>query len=219
MPEKQKAQVLQAFFECRMTYRQPVFDLRTLHSELAPALYQALRKWNVGLENVTWKQSPLNASEIQVVLSLMSGRVAFSVGLGQATLFVSNPNWSEAPLILEIGEAGFCALVDGKKINVDKWQASVWMHLATADQSGKAVVSKFIRDAGKDTSDDPVIAYGFSVYRRDSSWVVDKSVLYPDALFVRINSTFGSDTTLPEIADWLRKEEESVLDSLGLEVA
>jgi hypothetical protein len=57
---------------------------------------------------------------------------------------------------------------------------------------------------------------GFSVYTDNSSLVVDRSTLYSDSLFIRLTRTLRPETSFEDLAPALNKDEENVLELLGL---
>lgn len=211
-----KARVLKAFFEYRAVYRRPLLDRMTLDSELVPPVFESLRKWNIELENLSWKQNPMNAGEVQALFQIMGGRMALSLWLGHASLLVTDPDWSQADLIPDIVSAAVSALRATGRVEIDKQHASTAMHLQADGRSKKEITEQFVKIPS--VSGSPVTGYGVSVYRDDSAWVADTSALYPDALFVRINRMFSTESTPTAIAVSMRNDENSVLGLLGLEV-
>jgi hypothetical protein len=61
-------------------------------------------------------------------------------------------------------------------------------------------------------------AFGFSVYSETGVWVVDRSALYPDSLFIRLIHSFPPDQPLVELANTMRNEQERMLDVLRLRI-
>jgi len=145
MPEKTKAEVLLAFFEYRVFYREPLFEVWGHHGTLVHALFRAFREWDIGLENITAKENPANANEIQVNFNLLNWKAAFSLGIGSAGLVVNNPNWSEVDLIVKIGRAGLRALLETSKAQIERQTVTLSMHLKPQGRSVVDVTSKFLQ--------------------------------------------------------------------------
>ena len=218
MSEKTKAEVLLAFLEYRAFYREPLFEAWGQHGTLVHSLFQAFREWDLRLENITAKENPANASEIQVNFNLLNWKAVFSLGIGSVGLVVTNPNWSEVELIVKIGHAGLRALLETSKAQIDRQTATLSMHLKPQGRSVVDLTSKFVHpETGKTLTTSPK-GFGFSVYGDQSSYVVDLSASYSDALFVRITRTFGSSVQLEEIAKELDRDEHRVLNILDLDV-
>ena len=218
MLDKVHADVLSSFLDYRVAYREPVFDFLRLYGQISQSVFRAFREWNVTIENISSKQNPNSLSDISTTFTLPGGRIAFSVGLGMSNLFVSNPNWSEAGMIAKVAQAGVTAVVGATGAIVDQQKASIAMHLRPTAGSIKDAVSNLLRLSADELQTEDVRAYGVSIYRKDSTWIVDASATYQDALFMRIDRIWDSQMPLDEGAAQLQADETRVLDLLRLEV-
>lgn len=216
MTEKALAEVPLSFFEYRVSFKEPIFEAWERRHEIVRATYAAFRQWNIGLENVTGKQDPANAGEIQMTFGLLSGRMIFSVGLGYASLFVTKPNWEEADLITRVARAGMESLRESSKAQVERQQVTLAMHLKPEGLPVRDITAQFVRLDYPAVRKNQIRAFGFSFYHDEGSWVVDSSMQYPNAMFVRVNRTFAPEMPFEEIASALRKEEDDLLDLLQL---
>ena len=213
------ADVQLSFFEYRAAYREPMSSTQTLYTEMPQIVLRALKEWNVGLENVAYRQNATNLGEVSVTFGLFGGRIGFTVGLGSASLVVKDPNWSETELVARICKAGLTAVVESGDVVIAQQRATITMHLRPRLGQIRDFVARVIRPSDGVLTGPDIKAYGFSVYREDCSWVVDASVLYPSALFIRIERGVAPSVPFAEIANLLRKEETDLLGLLGLEVA
>ncbi len=216
MPDKVPAKVPLAFLESRFVFRDPLFAQWTANGEIVSAVYRAFQEWKINLENVSWKQNAANYGEIQVTFNLLNWKILFNVGLGAVTVSVNNPDWSEAAFISRIAKAGIDAVQASAKAAVEKQLITLSMHLQPQGRSVREITSKFVRLGGEGEKGEKVRAYGFSVYREDSYWVVDSSALYSEALFLKIFRTFGGTVPFEQMAGTLNKEENDVLELLEL---
>jgi len=211
------ADIPQSFFEYYAGYQEPILDLLRFYSQLPHAVYQAFRGFNLSLENIAHKQNPLNLGEVASTFVLFGGRFVFTIKLNSASLVVNNPNWSEIELVTGVVRAGMAA-ISGSDVRLDKQRATIAMHLKPVSGSIKQFVSGLAQPTAKELLSDDVRAYGVSAYRQDSTWVIDASVLDPQALFVRIDNLHGPSVTFEKIASKLRTDETRLLELLQLEV-
>ncbi len=218
MPEKIHADVPLSFFEYRAIHQEPIFDLQGFSSEVLRSVFGAFRSFNVSLENVSYKQNPLNFGEVGTTFVLFGGKLAFTVGLGSTVMAVHNPNWSELGLITSVAKAGMAAVLSGGSVRLERQRATLGIHLKPASGSMKDLVSTLAQPTVTDFIGSDVRGYGISVYREDSVWVVDASVSYPDALFVRIDRILAPNVPFEEIASKLMNDELRLLELLRLEV-
>jgi len=207
-----------SFLEHRAVYSEPMLQVQRLYSDVSQAVFQAFRDWNVALENVSYKQTPVNLAEVSVAFALLGGRLGFTVGLASASLLVKDPSWSEADLVTSIAKAGIGAVVQSGAVTVAQQRSTIAMHVKPVSGQIKEFVAGLIRPSEPALTAEDVRAYGFSMYRQDSSWVVDTSASYPDALFVRIERVSGPNVSFEQIASTLRQDESTLLGLLRLDV-
>lgn len=218
MAEKIYAEVPLSFLEYRVDYREPIFEDWGQHGSLALALFRAFRNWGIGLNNISGNPNPTNASEIRLTVDLLDRRMSFNIGLGAATFFVINPNWQEADVITRIALAGIEAVRTSTKADIDKQSITLAMHLVLKGHSIRDITSRFVQLDTNLIVGETVRAYGFAVYTEEGYLVVDTSSVYTEALFVRINRSFGPDKSFEEVANTLHKDENNALELLGLRI-
>ena len=207
-----------SFFEHRAIYREPMLQVPNLYSNVSQAVFKAFHEWNVQLEHVSYKQNPVNLGEISVTFALLAGRIDFTVGLGASHLLVRDPNWSEVDLVTRIAKAGIRAAVDSAGVTVTQQRSTIAMHLKPVSGQIKEFVTGLMRPTEGLLTGEDVLGYGFSLYKQDSSWVVDTSAVYPEALFVRIQRLSGAGASFEQIAATLREDETSLFGLLRLDV-
>lgn len=218
MSEPKRAEVRLSFLEYRAIFRDPIFEALSGAGDIALALFHAFRPWQVGLENISWRLYPANASEVQISCELLNRKVVFSVGLGSASVFVTDPVWSEADRIRQITSAGMEAVGKSTEAKTETQTLTLAMHVKPLAQSIRSITSGYLRMEHPRSQKGQPRGYGFSVYWDDCSWVVDTSALYPDALFIRIARSFKPEAPLEEVVAGLDSEQAEVLKMLQLEL-
>jgi hypothetical protein len=218
LTEKTNAKLHASFLEYRAVYRDPAFEAWDQTGKLTLELFQALRGWGASLENVFGNRAPDNASEVGIALELPTRKATFKAGLGAATLFVTNPDWNEENQIAEVARAGMRALQLAAGVQIEKQLLTLAIHISSPDVSLLDLTAPFIRLDAFPSATESVRAYGFGIYRDDGYWIVDRSALYKDALFVRVNREFEPDASFEQLAETLRRDEIGILDLLGLRI-
>ncbi|HWN98005.1 MAG TPA: hypothetical protein VNS63_01910, partial [Blastocatellia bacterium] len=181
-------------------------------------LFQAFREWGVSLENVSGVRAPENASEIGLAFDLLNGKASFKAGLGAATLLVTNVGWNDENQVTDIARAGIDTLQKAAGVHIEKQFLTLAIHVSSHARSLLDLTAPFIKLDAFPRAIESARAYGFGVYRDDGYWIVDRSALYTNALFVRINREFEPDVSFEQLAEALRSEELGVLDLLGLRI-
>lgn len=218
MPNKITAHAQSPLFLYRLLYRDPIFDLEKLDDKAVSAAYAAFRPWNVSLENITFKDNPANLGEEATNFNLLGGRIIFSINAGGCGLLVANPSWSDVDWISKIAAAGIEAILRSTGAEAERQFGSLTMHLTPATGTIQENTSHFLRIDTNRLPGGPIQSFGFSVYRDDFTWVVDKSAFFPNSLFLRMERFFSPDSSFEQIAGRLHEDEEIVFDLLGLKV-
>ena len=93
------AEIHQPFFEYRANFKEPIIIFWTAgrQAEIVNAVHKALAPWHLSLENITWNQTPRNASEVQLTFAVVSLLVTIQVGVGGVYVSGVNPDWSRTP--------------------------------------------------------------------------------------------------------------------------
>jgi hypothetical protein len=58
--------------------------------------------------------------------------------------------------------------------------------------------------------------YGISVYSNDYTFVIDASAVFQGAAFIKMIRNFTSETDFGQVAQVVRKDEETILRNLGM---
>lgn len=218
MQQPEKAQTLLAFLEFQAVYGSPKFEFSTQGSAVTSAVFEAFRPWNITLANISANQNPSNAGEVAIVFSLQNSQLTFSVGIGAATLLVTNPDWSQEQFISQIAMAGLQAVQSGAGVTFRQYQISLLIHVKPEHRTLREISADFLSFKSPRISSPTVKARGFSVYADDFSWVVDSSAMYEGALFLKIVRTFEASVSFPDMAQALRADQEELLGALKLKV-
>ncbi|SRR6266851_3126948 len=217
-PTKTPARVPYSFFEYRIEYQEPFFELQKLYSHVAASIYQAYKEWNVRLENITFKQNPLNLAEVSLSVAFPGGRYVFNAGLAGASFNVSNPYWEEADAILKAVETGISAVRSSMGISVKLQRAALGIHLQAKTGPIAGRVGELVRIDHNLLSGKSSKGFGISVYKEDLAWVIDTSAQYPGGLFVKIDRLFEPKVSLGEIASLLNHDEKKLLELISIEI-
>jgi hypothetical protein len=119
-------------------------------------------------------------------------------------------------MIRDIAKSGTAAMATSASAEIESQQVTLTLHLTPQGRSVRELTEQLApRDVLCAHSAD-VQACGFSVYRANSSAVVDLSLQYPESLFVRLTRTFDKDVVLEQIETQLRKDQEELLIGIGL---
>jgi hypothetical protein len=218
MGDKIPASVQAPFFGYELSFKDKLFDLDKLDNVASKAAFEAFRPWNVRLENVTFQENAPNLAEEATNFNLLNGKVTFRVKPGGCHVAVANASWTDAPIVIPIVTAGTHAVLKATGAGIENQRATIGMHLTPQSGSALDVVSRFVRFDAKAIVGVSAQALGMAVHWDNSVWVIDKSALFENSIFVRLDRSFGADDSFEQIAMLLNDDERKLLDSFGLEV-
>jgi hypothetical protein len=216
MQQLERAQPLLAFLEFQAVFERPNFEFPARGFAVMTAVFEAFKPWNITLANISAKQNPSSVGEVAIVFGLPNSGLTFSVGVGGATLLVTNPDWSQEQLVSQVAVAGLQAVQSGAGVSFRQYLLSLLMHMKPERRTLRQISADFLSFRSPRISSPTVKARGFSVYADDFSWVVDSSAMYEGALFLKIMRTFETSVTFPEMAGVLRADQSELLGALEL---
>jgi hypothetical protein len=219
MPEELTiADIQLPFLEYRAPYKEPIAPIwfGRQQGEIINKLLKALAPWQVNLENITWNQAAKNLGEAQLSFAVPSLFSTLNVGVGGLTITTLYPDWSRAPVLASLFQAGVDALRGTIGQELQSQQATLGFHLKPGARPFRETVSRFVN--AKALGSEDAAFFGVSVYRGDNSFVIDSSASIPMGVFVKITRNFSSDKRIEEITAILYKDEETVLGHLGLKL-
>jgi len=210
------ANIQNAVLEYRATFKEPIAELwyGGRQGEIISSLQRALSPWAVGLENVTWQQAPKNLGEVQLTFAIPSMVATLQIGVGGAVMTAINPDWSRVSQLISLFQTGAESIVKTTGREFQFQQATLGFHIQPSGKGFRETLGRFVNASALGCEDAQM--FGVSVYYSDFLFVIDKSVMFPEGVFVRLIRTFSPPTRLDEMATILHKDEETVLSKLGL---
>ncbi len=212
MHETTGARISDSYFEYKADFLNPVFDAWAEPNPLARSLFQSLRKWGITLADVSWSKEPRNLKEIQLTISVLQMNAAVQLGVDSAIFLASNADWSRAPALVELFDTAMASIRQVSGAQLASQETVLAFHLVP----GQEDLGRLTQNLVNADILGPARMYGISLYREDSSLVIDGSLRYVGGIFMRINRRFSESTSFSEIAATLYKDELRSLDLLGL---
>lgn len=190
-----------------------MFEVWTVPNPLVSSLFSALRKWDVGLGDITWNKDASTYKDFQVTFNVSKMNALIKFSMDAATFIALNPDWSEAQALIELFETAMHSIRQTAKGEISSQEIALAMHVKPGAKTFRELMAVLVNTGVLG----PAQMYGISVYQDDSSLVIDKSVRYQDSVFVRLQRRLGPSTSFSEIAKILYRDESRALELLGLE--
>lgn len=210
------AEIQQAFLEYRTNFKQPAADFwyRGRQGELIEALHDALSHWHVGLENITWNQNAKNASEVQLTFGVPSLVAGIQVGMGAITMNAFNPDWSRAPQLVSLFQAGLDAVVGIIGQTIEIQHTTLGLHVKPGATPLRDSLVQFVNPRALGSED--ATMFGVSAYYDDHAFVIDGSGVFPGSVFIKLVRNFPSEKRFEEMAKVILADEEQILKLVGM---
>jgi len=168
------------------------------------------------LDNISWNQAAKNLGEAQLTFTVPSLLAAIQVGVGGLTMNVLNPDWSRAPQFISLFQTGVDTLKTTVGQEFQSQQTTLGFHVRPGTKPFRELLSQFV-NARMLGSEDAAM-FGVSVYYHDFLFVIDRSAVFPDGVFIKLVRVFSAATRAEEMAGTIHKDEETVLYRLGFKL-
>ncbi len=198
--------------EIRQTFPEPWVDRWTTPSPFVSSLSALLRKDGVGLSDFSFNKDAANVGEVYLNVNIRSLNAAVRIGLDWIVFIAANPAWERAAEIVEIFER----ISEGMQETVDivpaEQQSTLAFHVTSGDVDFRTTTSLLVNGdlVGE------ALFYGISLHRSDSVLIIEKSIKYDGAAFVRLQRTFAGSTSLSDVVLKLYDDELSALRLIGI---
>lgn len=202
----------ESFLEHRQAYPSVWVDRWTITNPFIGLLFPLLRKSGVELTDFSFNKDATNVGDTYLHIAIRKLNSAIRIGLDSVTYLAGNPDWSMAPQLVE--------LFDSISASIQKFVAetptSQQMILAFHITSGAINLHEKTSQLVNREALGEATFYGLSLYHERGSTVIDKSLRYEGAAFIRLTRTFEGNLTFAEIAPQIFEDEVKTLNLLGI---
>ena len=215
-----QAEIPYALLEYTQLFEKPIIEgLSNPISVIAPIL-SALGPWGFTSDGIEAKTRSEKLSEYAFVFHRTvpaNPRLSLTLGLNKVVIVAENPDWAGAESLIAGMRAGLEAILGKTGASPKSQQITLAMHVQIKDKLRQDVTTPLLSQTAFRLLDGDVQFPGIILLRDKASLVIDASLAYANALFVRIVREHRSDAPLEELAVILHKDEEQVFEVLGLE--
>jgi hypothetical protein len=213
---KFKGAIPLAALEFKIRYSKPMFDSWFRESgPIAAALFDAFAKWNIRSQDVSLGETRLLGTKA-MVFSLLNRKLLFAVSIEDVVITISNPSWSEVEDLVEIVDAGISALVGVGRVVPASAEGVLTFHFTLQGVTPLELTSRFVQVRGTEIAPDGL---GFAIYQDSVQYIVDKSQVYPNSIFIQITRTLEGQPKTTDAAATLLADQGRLMNLLDLEEA
>jgi hypothetical protein len=199
-------------FACAADFRAPLFDWWQNPNQVVDALYETLKGWNVNLGNAFWEKDPKTIRDAQLGFGVEKLATTIKVGFETATFSSINPDWETVDQLISLFDVVMNTIKNKGKADLARQEAALAMHVRPGAVSLKGAMAALVATDKLGVGQ----MYGVSVYGDDSDLLLDKSVRYPNAVFIRTTRRFPPNVGFADVAEAIYKDEMKALGFFGL---
>jgi hypothetical protein len=216
---KTEAEIPRSFLEYTLTFERPILEKWDHRAVVSADVLATLKPWGFNLDGVEVK-TPEKLDDHAIIFRRTSpANPPFSIALFLGKIFIvaENLDWSGAESFITTVTAGVDVIRKTTGCTVRSQHIGLGMHIQLKNRSLKDVTAPLVSAAALALLDGDIVFSGVIINRATSNIIIESSIQYANALWVRMFREHPGTTTLPEVAATLRKDEEGLFTVLALE--
>lgn len=202
----------ESFFEHKHFFGEPWVDKWTWPNPFIGALAKPLRADGVELTDFSFNNNAANFGENYLNIAIRKFNAAVRVGIDNVNFIAANPDWEMAPQLFHVFGRISDLIQAALNMSPTAQEAALALHVTPGAVDFRLSSSALINPRLSSEAE----FCGVSVHRSDSTLIIDKSLRYPGAAFVRLQRRFTGDTEFTAVAKQIFEDEVSALRLLGL---
>lgn len=217
MIEKTQAEIPYSMLEYTAVLGKPILDAWAVPVRLVTVILNALEPFGFKPDGVELKTRAEKLTENAIVFRRSPPGVTFTVGIEKLVIAAENLDWSDADQFMKGARAGLEAVLQEGNVEIG-WQHLVLaIHIQLKTRPRQEVTAPLLSAETLKLLDGELKMPGVILQREKCSVVIDGSLAFANALFVRINREHAPSTAFGQMAEVLRNDERQLFDLLGLE--
>jgi hypothetical protein len=214
---KTQAEIPFSIVEYTAVFKKPILEAWTVPALIIAAALNALEPYGFTLDGVEVKTHTEKLNEYAIVFRRRPANITLTLGLGKLTITAENLDWTEADQFIAAAKAGAGALVEKTKADVGFQNLALFIHIQIKTKPRQEITAPLLSPLALKLMDGELKFPGIILQRDKAMMVVDASVVYANALFVKITREHAANVAFEEMAKTLHTDEEQLFDALGLD--
>jgi len=217
MIEKTQAEIPYSMLEYTAVLGKPILEAWTVPARLVAVTMNALAPFGFKPDGVELKTRAEKLTDNVIVFRRTPPGVTFTVGIEKLVIAAENLDWSDAEQFMKAARAGLDAVLQEGKAEIRLQHLVLAIHIQLKTKPRHEVTAPLVSAEALKLLDGEVKMPGIILQREKCSVVIDGSLAFANALFVRINREHAPSVAFAQMAEVLRKDEMQLFDVLGLE--
>lgn len=209
----ERPKIPESYLEHKLPFDEPWIDKWVLPNPFVAVLAGVVREWGGGLSDFTFNRDASSVGDNYLSIAIRRLDAAVRIGLDSVTFVAANPYWQKADQLSRLFDQISSSIVKTIGRSPSSQEATLAFHVTSGSLDFATTTAAFVNKDVVGACD----FYGISLHRKDSSVVIDKSLGYDHAAFVRLRRTFPGSVTFAEVAAALFEDEIAALRLLGIQ--
>jgi hypothetical protein len=202
----------ESFLEHRQFFSNPWVERWVVPNPFISALVLPLRAVGVELSDLSFNKDAANIGDLYLNISIRRLNAAVRIGLDTVTFIAANPDWGIAPQLVAVFDQISGQIHNVVEVSPKSQEATLAFHVSPGTEDFGKITASLVN--GNVVGE--CLFCGISLYRSDGALVIDKSLRYEGAAFVRLQRRFAGDALLADVAAQLYEDEAAALRLLGI---
>jgi hypothetical protein len=214
--EKAQVTIPYGVVEFTAHFKRPILPAYPRSAEIIADVLNTLEPWGFTLEGV---ESPTatKLKDYAIVFRRNPPNVVITLGLGKVVIVAENLDWTDAEQFVAGAASALNTIVKVTGAEIKSHSLTVAIHVQFTTGSPRDIGAILHNPVTSEFLDGPIKFQGIILQREKASIIIDLSLAYPNALFVRIMREHPPEMPLKDMAAVLRQDEERLYEVLGLE--
>ncbi len=202
----------EAYLELQQNFASNWVHLWTTPNPFIVPLLRALKSTGVGLSNFSFATEVKTLGETSLTISIPSISAAVVIGLDQLIFVAKEPTWQSAPVVIEIFQRVSDCICEIVGSPPSSQSSSLSLHLLNEESDFAAATQAWVNSNSIGNWD----FCGLSLHRQDASLILDKSLRYPSAAFIKLQRNYGGEVGFADMALRILEDQNFALKLLGI---
>lgn len=220
MPDKTQAEIAFSQLDYTATFGRPILEAWSSPAKLIAAVLDALRPSGYQLDGVEANVQTRKLDEYRIVFQRTKPAFparSLTLGLAKVDVTAQNLDWTEANQFISEQSAALDAIRTVGGAEIESQQLITGIHIQLKDRLRQDVTAPLASSVTLGLLDGKADFCGTILLQEKTVLVIDASLGFANALFVRIKREHPPAASFQQLAEALRNDEQRIFDVLGLE--
>jgi hypothetical protein len=214
---KAQIEIPYSLVEYTAVFKKPAIKAWAVPANLIDAVLTAIEPYGFNAEGVEVKTRTEKLSDTALIFKRTPPGITINLGVTKMSVSAENLDWDGAEKFMEEMNAALNATLKASDAELKLQQLTLLLHVQIKNKPRKDVTDPLFSGVAEKLLDGEVQFQGMVLNREKSFVLIDASVVYNNAIFIRLFREHSPERTLKEMSEILYKDEVRLFEVLKLE--